>query len=29
MWLVAGADVGPVIPIRHEIIIRNFQFIPL
>ncbi len=28
MWLVQGANVGPVLPIRHEIIIRKFEYIP-
>lgn len=29
LWLVAGANVGPVIPLRHEIIIRKFEYTPL
>jgi len=29
VWLVAGADVGPVVPIRYDIIIQKFEYFPL
>lgn len=29
LWLVGGPNLGPVIPIRSEVIIRDFKYIPL